>query len=194
VITILYSAVTILHLSVSQHHSINTLNTPVLFRDLRWKHSYKTWRTNSMDYVILFISEAWSLCIYPPIIRLTLGIPRFYYILYRYSKFNQIVARRKMLTEMWQKFLRLRFPTQRNKTVPESGNSCVLGGPAQVKCRTIRNLSIHVVNYMRIYKGVQLKSKIQHTGNWSATAWHPLPRATCVIAQQYFSITLVSLF
>jgi hypothetical protein len=35
-----------------------------------------------------------------PIIRLTLGIPRFYHILYRNPKFNQVLAGRKMLKEM----------------------------------------------------------------------------------------------
>jgi hypothetical protein len=34
-------------------------------------------------------------------------------------------------------------------------------------------LSIRVVKYICIYMGVQLKSRLQHTGMWSPAAWPP---------------------
>jgi hypothetical protein len=45
---------------------------------------------------------------------------------------------------------------------------------------------VYMVNYTSTYtyKRGQLKSKIQHTGNWSAAARLPV---TCAIAQQYSS-------
>jgi hypothetical protein len=42
-----------------------------------------------------------------------------------------------------------------------------------------------MVSYIDVYKAVQLKSRLQHTGTRSA--------AVCVIAQQYSSATFVSL-
>jgi len=45
-----------------------------------------------------------------PIIRLTLGIPRFYHILYRNSKFNQVLAWRKILKEMCRNYCISDFP------------------------------------------------------------------------------------
>jgi len=49
-------------------------------------------------------------------------------------------------------------------------------------------LSAHTVNYVCLYKGVQLKWKLQHTGTWSTTAWLPCLHVT---GQQYSSVTLV---
>jgi len=34
-------------------------------------------------------------------------------------------------------------------------------------------LSMHIVNWMCICKGVSLKSKVQHCGIWSTAAWQP---------------------
>jgi len=41
---------------------------------------------------------------------------------------------------------------------------------ATVAFRKVRR--IHVVNYLRIFK-LQLKSKLHHTGTWSAAGWQP---------------------
>jgi len=48
-------------------------------------------------------------------------------------------------------------------------------------------LSMHVVNYICIYKGVQLKSKLQHVKPDQPQHDHS---TACVIAQQYSSSTL----
>ena len=48
---------------------------------------------------------------------------------------------------------------------------------------------MHMVTYICIYIRVQLKSKLQHPGTWSAAAWNP---TASVIAQQYSFATFAS--
>jgi hypothetical protein len=50
------------------------------------------------------------------------------------------------------------------------------------KIRRKSDMSVHMLNHVRIHKAVQLESKFQRAGTWSAVAWLP---AACVIAQQY---------
>jgi hypothetical protein len=129
-----------------------------------------------------------------PIIRLTLVIPRFYHIFYRNPKLNQVLAGRKMLKEMCR-------------------NSCVSDFP--------HNEIRHSSNQERVaFLGVRRKSSIGQFAIWvhlwsiicvytRESSWNPnsntvapdrprhdtpAPRTTCVIAQQYSSIILVSLF
>ena len=55
-------------------------------------------------------------------------------------------------------------------------------------------LSMHVVNCVCLcvqYKGVQLKFRLQHTGNCDRPQYEHT--AVCVIAQQYSSVTLILL-
>jgi hypothetical protein len=65
-------------------------------------------------------------------------------------------------------------------------SSCVPEDAEQVEFCASRNW----IYYMCIHKGVQLKSKLQHSGASSAAAWPP---RRCVVAQQYSSATFISL-
>lgn len=49
---------------------------------------------------------------------------------------------------------------------------------SQVLCKS--ELSIHIVNYLCIYKGGQLKSRLQCAGIWLAVAWLPCCMCYCL--------------
>ena len=55
----------------------------------------------------------------------------------------------------------------------------------------ISELSVHIVNCICTYKGVQFKSKPQHTGNWMAAAWPP--RHLCYRPTVFFHHPLIAL-
>jgi len=123
-ITILHSAVTIFHLSVSYTSSRHQYTQQFCVLPWPTMETYGIKHGEPIVWITLF-------CLFPkpdryvfnfPIIRVTLGISRFYHILYMYSKINQVLAGRKMLTQLWPKFLRLKFPPQRHKTLTESRN------------------------------------------------------------------------
>ena len=96
---------------------------------------------------------------------------------------------------------------------PRLNNSYVPSGAAQEKFCANRDcfyththmcvcvcmyVYIYIYIYIYIYEGVQWKSKLQHTGRWSATAWRPqstlLPsssRCALIPAKEEFSSMLL---
>ena len=52
-------------------------------------------------------------------------------------------------------------------------------------------VSVHVVSYTFIYKGVQLKFKLQHSGTWVAAAWPPY-HLYCHPAVLFFHVCLIA--
>lgn len=76
------------------------------------------------------------------------------------------------------------------QTLPYVDHSYILEGQGQVTfCRSF-NLSVHMLNCACMYKGVQLKSTLQHTGTWLAAAWSP---TVCVIVHLHSCASFVSL-
>jgi len=69
--------------------------------------------------------------------------------------------------------------------LPDLRNSYILEHPAQVSL-CMSELSIHMVNYICIYKTIQLKYKLQYTGTPPAAL---LPRSILLPPWSHFILT-----